>query len=61
MTFETSFIANREVRLIPAGWQHPKDESGRYVPLLPFGYCEANGLTEEEPQRRLARCRTRAA
>jgi hypothetical protein len=48
MTFETSFIANREVRFIPAGWQHPKDGRDRYVPLLPTGYCAANGLTEEE-------------
>ena len=48
MNFEASFIANREVRLIPAGWQHPKNERGRHVPLLPFGYCQANGLTEEE-------------
>ena len=24
----------REVRRVPAGWQHPKDASDRYVPLL---------------------------
>lgn len=25
----------REVRRVPADWQHPKDEGGRYVPLMP--------------------------
>ena len=29
------FIANREVRVIPKGWQHPKDASGKHIPLLP--------------------------
>jgi hypothetical protein len=48
MTFEMSFIPNREVRWIPKGWQHPKDAKGRYVPLLPNGYCDANGFTDEE-------------
>jgi len=24
----------REVRRVPADWQHPKDEQGRYIPLL---------------------------
>lgn len=28
----------REARVIPEGWQHPKDASGRFVPLLPEGY-----------------------
>lgn len=23
----------REVRMVPADWQHPKDEKGRYIPL----------------------------
>jgi hypothetical protein len=45
---ETTFIPNREVRFVPRGWQHPRDERGRYVPLFPAGYCEANGLSEEE-------------
>jgi hypothetical protein len=38
MAFETSFIANREVRRVPKGWQHPKDERGKYVPLLDRRY-----------------------
>jgi len=37
-TNDIRFIPNREVREIRRGWQHPKDASGRYVPLLPFGY-----------------------
>jgi len=32
------FVGAREVRVIPKGWQHPRDLSGRYVPLLPYGY-----------------------
>ena len=46
--FEISFIANREVRWIPRGWQHPRDGKGRFRPLLPNGYAAANGLTKEE-------------
>ncbi|MHB8685019.1 MAG: hypothetical protein ACYC9X_11925 [Dehalococcoidia bacterium] len=34
---EILFIANREVRVIPKGWRHPK-RHGRFVPLLPDGY-----------------------
>jgi hypothetical protein len=37
-TYETRIICNREVRRIPAGWQHPKDERGRYVPLYDRAY-----------------------
>jgi hypothetical protein len=48
MTYDASFIANREVREIPRGWRHPKDKKGRYVPLLPNGYCAANDLSEED-------------
>ncbi len=33
--YEPRFLGNREVRRIPRGWQHPRDERGRYVPLLP--------------------------
>ncbi len=52
MNFETSFIANREVRLIPAGWQHPKDEKGRYVPHLSRYYYEdlMQTLEPDEPR-----------
>jgi hypothetical protein len=31
---EIHTIANREVRVVPAAWRHPKDANGRYVPLL---------------------------
>ena len=51
MTYQFGFVPNREVRWIPRGWQHPKDASGRYVPLLPNGYCDANGFTAEERAR----------
>jgi hypothetical protein len=30
-----AFIANREVRLVPRGWQHPRDARGEFRPLLP--------------------------
>jgi len=30
-----SFIANREVRVIPKGWRHPKGANGRFKALLP--------------------------
>jgi hypothetical protein len=30
-----TFIANREVRLVPRGWEHPRDAGGRHRPLLP--------------------------
>lgn len=29
------FVGSYEAREVPKGWQHPKDERGRYVPLLP--------------------------
>jgi len=35
---EILFVGSYEAREIPRGWQHPKDERGRYVPLLPYGY-----------------------
>jgi hypothetical protein len=34
---EFLFVANREVREIPKGWQHPRDATGRCVPLLDHG------------------------
>ncbi len=33
-----AFVANREARVVPAGWQHLRDAHGRYVPLLPAGH-----------------------
>jgi hypothetical protein len=35
---EIFFVGSREVREVPKGWQHPKDERGRYIPLPPVGY-----------------------
>jgi hypothetical protein len=32
------FIANREVRTIPKGWQHPRDAGGAFRPLLPLDH-----------------------
>ena len=43
-TYQPTFIANREVRVVPAGWRHPKDASGRFVPLLPEQMPELAGL-----------------
>jgi len=31
----------REIRRVPPGWQHPKDEQGIYIPLLDMTYEEA--------------------
>ncbi len=33
----------REVRMVPADWQHPKDDKGHYIPLH-----EGNGRFEKE-------------
>jgi hypothetical protein len=35
MPITFSAIANREVRTIPKGWKHPKDERGRDLALWP--------------------------
>ena len=47
MTYETSFICNREVRLIPEGWEHPRREDGRFVPLLADDMPEVEHLPRE--------------
>lgn len=31
----------REIRMVPAGWQHPRGEDGRYIPLFDQTYVEA--------------------
>jgi hypothetical protein len=31
----------REVRMVPPDWQHPKNEEGRYIPLLSGSFAEA--------------------
>lgn len=37
----------REVRMVPPGWQHPKDENGRYIPLYQGPYSEAGSDWDE--------------
>lgn len=41
-------IMGREVRRVPSGWQHPKDEHGRYVPLFDGGTYRARTLEWDE-------------
>jgi len=31
----------REVRIVPPGWEHPKDENGKFIPLLGGSFREA--------------------
>ena len=38
------FVGSREARLIPEGWQHPKDEQGRYIPEIPTHDVAQDGL-----------------
>lgn len=40
----------RKVRRVPADWQHPKDESGNYIPLL--GYSFSKKLAEWDEGKR---------
>lgn len=44
---EIALIANREVRVVPSGWRHPKRAS-RYVPLLDNGMPAVAGLAPEQ-------------
>lgn len=41
----------REVRMVPAGWEHPKNERGGYIPLLKGPYEEWAAEWEEEKQK----------
>jgi len=41
-------VPGREVRVIPAGWQHPLDSAGRLVPLFPSQMPSVDGLTVTE-------------
>ena len=43
---EYRFISNHEVRIVPAGWQHPVDKRVRYAPLFADQMPEPNGETE---------------
>ena len=33
-----AIVGTFEVRVIPRGWQHPRDERGRHIPMLPYGF-----------------------
>lgn len=33
---------SREVRLVPAGWQHPKNSEGHYIPLRKGSFAQAD-------------------
>jgi len=37
----------REVRMVPPGWEHPKDENGKHIPLLKWPYAEAGAEWDE--------------
>lgn len=37
----------REVRMVPAGWEHPTDENGNYIPLMD-GFNERLARWDEE-------------
>jgi hypothetical protein len=37
----------REVRMVPVGWQHPKDGDGKYIPLLRGKYATAAAEWDE--------------
>lgn len=37
----------REVRMVPANWQHPRAEDGRYVPLLGTSFARAAAEWDE--------------
>ena len=32
----------REIRMVPAGWQHPKNDKGNYIPLLKGSFAQAD-------------------
>lgn len=38
----------REIRKVPANWQHPKDENGRFVPLFGSSWSKAVAEWDEE-------------
>lgn len=37
----------RDIRRVPANWQHPKDENGRYIPLLDGSFKDELAKWEE--------------
>ena len=40
----------REVRMVPHGWEHPRDGSGQYIPLLPGPFEERVARWDEEKE-----------
>jgi len=38
----------REVRMVPADWQHPQDDSGEYIPLFDGNFAERASEYAEE-------------
>ena len=41
----------RQVRMVPAKWEHPKDERGDYIPLLNrsiLKYCNVDDPEDEQ-------------
>jgi hypothetical protein len=41
-------IPNREVRVVPFDWQHPRDENDEYIPLFPHESLEEFAEFEDE-------------
>lgn len=37
----------RKIRMVPPGWEHPKDEKGNYIPLLKGSYAQAAAEWDE--------------
>ena len=31
----------REIRRVPKGWEHPRDEGGKYIPMFDQSYDDA--------------------
>jgi hypothetical protein len=38
----------REIRMVPPGWQHPKDTHGKYIPLMKGPFSKAHAEWDEE-------------
>lgn len=41
-------MMSRELRMVPANWEHPKDERGNYIPLLGGSFKERADQWDEE-------------
>ncbi len=42
ISFASTSFAGREVRMVPEGWEHPKDKNGYYIPLFDGVYYKEN-------------------